>query len=182
MKKNGFTLAEVLITLAIIGVVATMTLPALMTNTQEQQARTGLKKGINSLTEAAQMQQSLEGWDFGTANEDLNATGITTDFEPTTQAFDSLIANRLTVDYAKGVALPPNGNAGETGADFAVYLRDGSAIYYNSQNLWSEDNAAMLDDRLPIGYVVYYDTNGATGPNVLSNCNNALILFLTMAK
>ena len=31
----------------------------------------------------------------------------------------------------------------------------------------------MLDDRLPIGYVVYYDTNGATGPNVLSNCNNA---------
>ena len=34
MKKNGFTLAEVLITLAIIGVVATMTLPALMTNTQ----------------------------------------------------------------------------------------------------------------------------------------------------
>ena len=37
MKKNGFTLAEVLITLAIIGVVATLTLPALMTNTQEQQ-------------------------------------------------------------------------------------------------------------------------------------------------
>ena len=29
MKKNGFTLAEVLITLAIIGVVATLTLPAL---------------------------------------------------------------------------------------------------------------------------------------------------------
>ena len=64
MKKNGFTLAEVLITLAIIGVVATMTLPALMTNTQEQQARTGLKKGINTITEAAQMNQALEGWDF----------------------------------------------------------------------------------------------------------------------
>ena len=42
MKKNGFTLAEVLITLAIIGVVATLTLPALMTNTQEQQSRTAL--------------------------------------------------------------------------------------------------------------------------------------------
>ena len=45
MKKNGFTLAEVLITLAIIGVVATLTLPALMTNTAEQQAKTALKKG-----------------------------------------------------------------------------------------------------------------------------------------
>ena len=48
MKKNGFTLAEVLITLSIIGVVATMTLPALMTNVQEQQARTGIKKAINT--------------------------------------------------------------------------------------------------------------------------------------
>ena len=37
MKKTGFTLAEVLITLSIIGVVAMMTLPALMTNVQEQQ-------------------------------------------------------------------------------------------------------------------------------------------------
>ena len=44
MKKRGFTLAEVLITLTIIGVVATMTLPALMTNTAETQAKTGLKK------------------------------------------------------------------------------------------------------------------------------------------
>ena len=43
-KANGFTLAEVLITLAIIGVVATMTLPALISNTGEQQAKTGLKQ------------------------------------------------------------------------------------------------------------------------------------------
>ena len=50
MKKNGFTLAEVLITLAIIGVVATMTLPAVMTNTAEQQAKSALKKGINTFT------------------------------------------------------------------------------------------------------------------------------------
>ena len=63
MKKNGFTLAEVLITLAIIGVVATITLPALMTNTQEQQSRTALKKGINTLTESAQMNQAIDGFD-----------------------------------------------------------------------------------------------------------------------
>ena len=66
MKKNGFTLAEVLITLAIIGVVATLTLPALMTNTQEQQSRTALKKGINTLTEAAQMNQAIDGFDYAT--------------------------------------------------------------------------------------------------------------------
>ena len=55
MKKNGFTLAEVLITLAIIGVVAVLTLPALNSNTQEQQARTALKKMSNTFTQAASM-------------------------------------------------------------------------------------------------------------------------------
>ena len=34
MKKNAFTLAEVLITLGIIGVVAAMTLPTLIQNHQ----------------------------------------------------------------------------------------------------------------------------------------------------
>jgi prepilin-type N-terminal cleavage/methylation domain-containing protein len=69
MKKNGFTLAEVLITLAIIGVVATMTLPALMTNTGEQQAKTGLKKGINTLTEAAQMNEAIDIGDMDELKE-----------------------------------------------------------------------------------------------------------------
>ena len=64
MKKNGFTLAEVLITLAIIGVVATLTLPSLMTNTGEQQYKTALKKGLNTLSEAGQMNSALEGFDF----------------------------------------------------------------------------------------------------------------------
>ena len=68
MKKNGFTLAEVLITLSIIGVVATMTLPALMTNTAKQQAKTGLKKAINTLTEAAQMNQAIENYDYAAQN------------------------------------------------------------------------------------------------------------------
>ena len=36
MKKNGFTLAEVLITLAIIGVVAAMTIPTLIANYQQK--------------------------------------------------------------------------------------------------------------------------------------------------
>ena len=36
LKKTGFTLAEVLITLGIIGVVAAMTLPAVITNVQKK--------------------------------------------------------------------------------------------------------------------------------------------------
>lgn len=48
MKKlNAFTLAEVLITLGIIGVVAAMTLPTLIQNHQKQVYATQLKKSIN---------------------------------------------------------------------------------------------------------------------------------------
>ena len=51
--KNGFTLAEVLITLGIIGVVAAITLPALVANHQKQVLKTGLKKAYSRLNEAA---------------------------------------------------------------------------------------------------------------------------------
>lgn len=45
-KKTGFTLAEVLITLGIIGIVAQMTIPVLMSNTQKQVVTTQYKKRI----------------------------------------------------------------------------------------------------------------------------------------
>ena len=64
MKKNGFTLAEVLITLAIIGVVATITLPSLIANTNEQQFITAFKKTVNTLTEAAQMHTAMDGYNY----------------------------------------------------------------------------------------------------------------------
>jgi len=47
IRKYGFTLAEVLVTLAIIGVVAAITLPILNSSVQERQAITGFKKAMN---------------------------------------------------------------------------------------------------------------------------------------
>lgn len=55
MKKFGFTLAEVLITLAVIGVIARVTLPALQTNVQKHQVGPALAKAINSLENANQL-------------------------------------------------------------------------------------------------------------------------------
>ena len=43
MKKLAFTLAEVLITLVIIGVVAAMTIPTLVTNADKKATATKLK-------------------------------------------------------------------------------------------------------------------------------------------
>lgn len=55
MKLKGFTMAEVLITLAIIGVVATLTMPALMSNVSKQSVGPALAKAVNSLENANKM-------------------------------------------------------------------------------------------------------------------------------
>lgn len=51
-KKNAFTLAEVLITLGIIGIVAAMTLPALIANYKRQEYSTRIKKFYSTLSQA----------------------------------------------------------------------------------------------------------------------------------
>lgn len=51
---RAFTLAEVLITLGIIGVVAAMTIPVLMNNIQDQQLKEALKKDVSVLSQATE--------------------------------------------------------------------------------------------------------------------------------
>ena len=180
MKKNGFTLAEVLITLAIIGVVATLTLPALMTNTAEQQARSAFKKGINTLTEAAQMNQAIAGFDY--ASLTVASTNNTE-----SQSLYGLLASRAAVDFAKnGLERIPSHQGDAKGAsqasNFSLFFRDGSALIFPSDiTSTSTPKAAgkdskttgttIMDDGLVYGITAIYDTNGTKGPNIVSNCS-----------
>ncbi|MBQ2871256.1 type II secretion system protein [bacterium] len=54
-KQKAFTLAETLITLSIIGVIAAMTVPTLMTNINNQQHITALKKAYSNLSNAIKL-------------------------------------------------------------------------------------------------------------------------------
>lgn len=170
MKKNGFTLAEVLITLAIIGVVATLTLPALMTNTQEQQAKTALKKGINTLTEAAQMNNAIAGFDYASFNE-------TSTDDPESQSLYGLLASRTNVDYQLTGSSTDAANAvNGTASNFVVFFRDGSALAFPNDDNTLVTNATVSDqqdDGLVYGIKAIFDTNGRKGPNLLSNCQGA---------
>ena len=164
MKKNGFTLAEVLITLAIIGVIATMTLPALMTNTAEQQAKSGLKKGINTLTEAAQMNNAIDGFDYS------SFSSTSTDDTETISMF-ALLANRAAVDLVKS-GVGKHVQIKDNSSNYTMFFRDGSSLSFKvadtaAEKAWNKDR---LDDGLPKGFGAIYDYNGNKKPNQLSNC------------
>ena len=166
MKKNGFTLAEVLITLAIIGVVATLTLPALMTNTQEQQSRTALKKGINTLTEAAQMNQAIDGFDYAT----FSTTSTNND---DTLSLYALLSKRTTMDYQTSGTTSSAARLVNNGAsNYVVFFRDGAALAFPNTEAATTGNTVSnpAADGLPYGIKAVYDTNGQKGPNLISNC------------
>ena len=61
MKKLGFTLAEDLITMVIIGVIAAMTVPTLMNNTNGQEFRSALKKAVSGVNQALTLNYALTG-------------------------------------------------------------------------------------------------------------------------
>ncbi len=63
-KKCAFTLAEILITLGIIGVVAAITIPTLVSKTTANRYRAQYKKTVATLSQAVRLSQSQYDFDF----------------------------------------------------------------------------------------------------------------------
>lgn len=61
-KKKGFTLAEALITLVIIGVIAALTIPAILVNTEQHEYKSALKKALSALNQVIELNVALEGY------------------------------------------------------------------------------------------------------------------------
>ena len=159
MKKHGFTLAEVLITLAIIGVVATLTLPSLMSNTGEQQALTAYKKIINTLTEAGQMNAAINGFDYASANG--AGEGGTVSFNDGNMTLSAIFNDRLQVNHNAGNGTYQSSVAADNKCTSLTFtLRDGTGICLTSGGAQAEY------------YNIYVDTNGPKGPNRVSTCTN----------
>lgn len=60
-KKTGFTLAEVLIVIVLLGVVASLVIPTLITKIDEQEFVAKSQKAISIMNQATRMQYVLEG-------------------------------------------------------------------------------------------------------------------------
>ena len=159
MKKNGFTLAEVLITLAIIGVVATLTLPSLMSNTAEQQALTSYKKIINTLTEAGQLNSAMEGFDYTAAT----AAGAFADNADAGSSTLSAIINARTQVNRQTAGAVYNTTTGSNHCNVAPVftLRDGTGICIGGATVATANRPFAL---------IWVDTNGPKAPNRESTC------------
>jgi len=76
MIKKGFTLAETLIVIGIIGVVAAITIPTIITNYREKATANQVKKAYALLSQAVKLAEvengPVEGWNWGEEKEDIN--------------------------------------------------------------------------------------------------------------
>lgn len=133
MKKLGFTLAEVLITLVIIGVIAAMTVPTLMNNTQGQENKTAFKKAISSMNQALTLEYALEGNTAASMNiveimqgrTNVINTSATWSATDGTQAKTSTIATADGIIYSFPATKKESGGCpGETGLSQTTYPTD----------------------------------------------------------
>lgn len=156
--KKGFTLAEVLITLVIIGVIAAMTIPTLMNSTNNQEFRVGLKKAISALNQAMSLNYALEGTQVGA--DTLNSSE-----KLVTNLFKKRMSVITTATSGTAFAI---GNTGITATDNSnvFYTADG-ARYAVSYEAGAYDQVA---DQMYYGLILI-DVNGEKGPNTV--CTNA---------
>ena len=102
---KAFTLAEVLITLGIIGIVAAMTLPALVGKYQKKVTVERLKKAYTVLSQAVLMSvkdhEAIEYWNFELSSQEFMDTYL----KPYFQNIASEITSSDTIRYSKKYAL-----------------------------------------------------------------------------
>jgi len=161
-KRFGFTLAEVLITLGIIGVVAAMTMPTLMNSTNGAQYRTAYKKALSVLSQAVVLNIALDDYDMS------QATTTTTD--GTSASLYNLFNNRMNVVKTQGNAYTANDTKVKFGdsANYTLYFNDGITFTFkNDAKECTEGNASTTAKKC---YGVI-DVNGEKNPNKIVTCD-----------
>ena len=164
VRRVAFTLAEVLITLGIIGVVAALTLPSLIQEKQHKQLEAQFKKGYSAIQQAV-LRASLEHSDLGSLyNEDFNTNRVTeSGGEYIYEVLGKQFAGATTAKVAPSEVLNRiktyNNNVLNTSNVTAATALDGGYISLPGQmDIFFE---TVLDLYITI------DINGGKGPNKL---------------
>ena len=171
--RQGFTLAEVLITLGIIGIVAAMTLPTLVAKHRKKVLHTQFLKAYSDLGNAAKhfevdtgitvYEYSLNG---SSANETLKKLmgyfkgtkyggQVSTDYDEETEG---------SLSFEKAIGYTPKNLAGKKQK---THPCDQSIITEEiGGRFFSMDDPVSAYDNPPYGPKICVDINGRKGPNV----------------
>ena len=167
-KRFGFTLAEVLITLGIIGVVAAMTMPSLMNSTQGAQYKAAYKKALSAISQAVTLNVALDDYNFA----DTVGTETTA-----AQSMYTMFKNRMNiVKTAVGTAgydiyTSANGTSATLtqGTNYTLFFNDGIAFSFPqaAEACTKDSTKATFDPAKCRGFI---DVNGEKAPNRVVAC------------
>ncbi len=172
--KNGFTLAEVLITLGIIGVVVAMTMPSLIQNYREKEYTTKLKKFYSVMENAGRLVEeeygSVDTWDLSNSFvEDDSSTQ-----EEIDKKTNSI--NTFWARYGEFIGMSSRQKYGEA---LTVYGMDKKSVLSNTlksfwalndgiviRSTWLQTNNTSCSENNKCGDLSV-DLNGDKGPNAV---------------
>lgn len=176
-KSLGFTLAEVLITLAIIGVVAALTIPVVVHKYQQKQFYTQFMKVYNTLVTATNLSIAENGfpstWTFDTLDNTINQYILP----------NLHVASECTMGTGCGEYSVSNLSGQNLAGTFSSFIDNGHFFFSHSADSTSKKIITLADgSTLVIAIDTYtpyqgtpyvngisftFDTNGSKGPNTL---------------
>lgn len=177
MKKTGFTLAEILISLTILGVIAALVLPALKTDVDKNTWAQGLKTSESRLTNGFKQMMALEGveslfdtnlWTNNVSNqtEEGDVTTLSTGIKDDMQkyfSFNNVIEG--VTDKAKPQTILNAENSDMTNT-IRFYLGNSSTINVAFKKQTDNVCTQAQDFCNPAANIIL-DVNGDKGPNII---------------
>lgn len=190
-NKFGFTMAEILIALSIIGVVAALTIPQILGNTSGRSHKIMMQKAYTVLSQTLRIAGSKQDYDMSDVDRIVNKTGAgapaaelqlsvenlltktmdITKLEDTSHAFtgklltikDDGTMERASSESATGIAVDTTQDYG--GAIFET--REGVYYIFPDKKKIADDGCTKDSPCL-----AYIDVNGKEPPNMLITCAN----------
>ena len=165
-RKIAFTLAEVLVTLGIIGVVSAMTVPTLMQNYQRQSYVTQLHKVYNEVQQASLRymtdKNAINLREAGLVTQTEMANFTHTYFKVVSDCGHTVSAPCFPTSYRSQSGTEAATNNASWGAASSVVLASGASIIIDYPNVYTKTVNGVTSH---YGHMLI-DINGPKGPNI----------------